>query len=227
MRQVDRQFSWSDPTGDDPAPDPRRRRFTRRAHDARATCRGVGVRRPPWTAAAGRARHASFAATTTPCSCAPVTAACGSARSAPTERVKLPAALALGHRARRTCRRCCCRSTGRRTSAGRREISYRRHGDVGVLRFDFYNGAMSTGQCRRLTAALRHAAAAAHQGAGRSAAATCSPTASTSTSSTPRRRRRWRRGATSTPSTTCAGRSSPAPASSSSRRSAATPAPAA
>jgi putative two-component system protein, hydrogenase maturation factor HypX/HoxX len=41
--------------------------------------------------------------------------------------------------------------------AGRREISYRRHGDVGVLRIDFYNGAMSTGQCRRLRTALRGA----------------------------------------------------------------------
>jgi putative two-component system protein, hydrogenase maturation factor HypX/HoxX len=40
---------------------------------------------------------------------------------------------------------------------GRREIGYRRHGDVGVLSFDFYNGAMSTGQCRRLSTALRHA----------------------------------------------------------------------
>ena len=28
-----------------------------------------------------------------------------------------------------------------------------------MVSFDFYNGAMSTGQCRRLTAALRHAAA--------------------------------------------------------------------
>jgi putative two-component system protein, hydrogenase maturation factor HypX/HoxX len=41
---------------------------------------------------------------------------------------------------------------------GRREIAYRRHGDVGVLHLDFYNGAMSTGQCRRLKAALHHAA---------------------------------------------------------------------
>ena len=30
-------------------------------------------------------------------------------------------------------------------------------GPVGVLSFDFYNGAMSTGQCERLAAALRHA----------------------------------------------------------------------
>ena len=40
---------------------------------------------------------------------------------------------------------------------GWREISYRRHGDVGVVSFEFYNGAMSTSQCRRLTTALRHA----------------------------------------------------------------------
>jgi putative two-component system hydrogenase maturation factor HypX/HoxX len=40
----------------------------------------------------------------------------------------------------------------------RREITYREAGDVGVLGFDFYNGAMSTVQCHRLAAALRHAA---------------------------------------------------------------------
>jgi putative two-component system hydrogenase maturation factor HypX/HoxX len=42
---------------------------------------------------------------------------------------------------------------------GRREIRYRRDGDVGVLSVDFYNGAMSTGQCRRLASALRQAVA--------------------------------------------------------------------
>ncbi len=36
---------------------------------------------------------------------------------------------------------------------GWREVSYRRHGPVGVVSFEFYNGAMSTSQCRRLTAA--------------------------------------------------------------------------
>ena len=41
---------------------------------------------------------------------------------------------------------------------GPREISYRQDGAVGVVSFSFYNGAMSTGQCRRLAAALRHAA---------------------------------------------------------------------
>jgi putative two-component system protein, hydrogenase maturation factor HypX/HoxX len=40
---------------------------------------------------------------------------------------------------------------------GRRPLTYRRHGDVGVLGVDFYNGAMSTDHCRRFVAALRHA----------------------------------------------------------------------
>ena len=44
-------------------------------------------------------------------------------------------------------------------SGGRREIRYHRQGEVGVLSFTFYNGAMSTEQCRRLDAALRHATA--------------------------------------------------------------------
>jgi putative two-component system protein, hydrogenase maturation factor HypX/HoxX len=44
-------------------------------------------------------------------------------------------------------------------AAGHREISYWRMGDVGVLSFDFHNGAASTMQCQRLVAALRHAKA--------------------------------------------------------------------
>ena len=39
------------------------------------------------------------------------------------------------------------------------EISYREHGHVGYLEFSFPGGAMSTGQCRRLLAAYRHAQA--------------------------------------------------------------------
>ena len=38
-----------------------------------------------------------------------------------------------------------------------REIAYEEHAGVGYLRFDFYNGAMSTGQCRRLREAYAHA----------------------------------------------------------------------
>ena len=40
---------------------------------------------------------------------------------------------------------------------GYREITYHRAGAVGVVSFDFYNGAMSTQQCRRLERALEHA----------------------------------------------------------------------
>jgi putative two-component system hydrogenase maturation factor HypX/HoxX len=45
---------------------------------------------------------------------------------------------------------------GRRTY---QEVSYRESGDVGYLEFSFPGGAMSTGQCRRLLAAYRHAQA--------------------------------------------------------------------
>ena len=38
-----------------------------------------------------------------------------------------------------------------------REIAYEEHADVGYLHFDFYNGAMSTEQCRRLREAYAHA----------------------------------------------------------------------
>ncbi|HUA04962.1 MAG TPA: hydrogenase maturation protein [Solirubrobacteraceae bacterium] len=40
-----------------------------------------------------------------------------------------------------------------------REIAYTEHGDVGYLRFAFYNGAMSTDQCLRLREAYAHARA--------------------------------------------------------------------
>ena len=45
---------------------------------------------------------------------------------------------------------------GRRTY---RQISYRESGEVGYLEFSFPGGAMSTGQCRSLLAAYRHAQA--------------------------------------------------------------------
>ncbi len=38
-----------------------------------------------------------------------------------------------------------------------RELRYEEAGEVGVLHFAFHNGAMSTAQCQRLLAALRHA----------------------------------------------------------------------
>ncbi|MGY4976816.1 hydrogenase maturation protein [Streptomyces sp. 900105755] len=39
------------------------------------------------------------------------------------------------------------------------DISYRQHGDVGLVSFSFPGGAMSTGHCRRLLAAYRYALA--------------------------------------------------------------------
>ena len=45
------------------------------------------------------------------------------------------------------------------SAAGYREISYREVGDVGYLRFNFYNGAMSTAQIERLLAAYKTACA--------------------------------------------------------------------
>ena len=65
--------------------------------------------------------------------------------------VKLPATTALDGRLRGV------PEAG--DDAGFREISYHRDGPVGVLTFQFYNGAMSTDQCRRLHAALCHATA--------------------------------------------------------------------
>jgi putative two-component system hydrogenase maturation factor HypX/HoxX len=40
-----------------------------------------------------------------------------------------------------------------------REVTYRRSGPIGVVDFDFYNGAMSTAQCHRLAMVIRSAAA--------------------------------------------------------------------
>jgi putative two-component system protein, hydrogenase maturation factor HypX/HoxX len=111
-------------------------------------------------------------------------------------------------------------------AVGRLEISHRRDGELGVLSFDFYNGAMSTGQCRRLAAAVRHAATQATKVLViRGGDVFSNGIHLNVIDAAPHRP--WRRGATSTRSTTCAGRSSPAPTNSSSPRSAATPAPAA
>ncbi|KAB8189016.1 formyl transferase [Nonomuraea phyllanthi] len=62
--------------------------------------------------------------------------------------VKLPAASALGDLV-----------AGAPERPGYSEITYDRSDGVGVVSFDFYNGAMSTDQCRRLASALRYAVA--------------------------------------------------------------------
>ncbi|MEV0617482.1 enoyl-CoA hydratase-related protein [Nonomuraea sp. NPDC050404] len=61
--------------------------------------------------------------------------------------IKLPATMALGELVAEVPQR-----------SGYSEITYDRSEGVGVVSFDFYNGAMSTEQCRRLSSALRYAA---------------------------------------------------------------------
>jgi putative two-component system protein, hydrogenase maturation factor HypX/HoxX len=69
----------------------------------------------------------------------------------PSKTVKLPAASVLNGQAPP--------ATHHRPTHQHRypAVHYRRSHDVGWLSFDFYNGAMSTRQCRRLLAAIRHA----------------------------------------------------------------------
>jgi putative two-component system protein, hydrogenase maturation factor HypX/HoxX len=62
--------------------------------------------------------------------------------------VKLPASMALGELV-----------AGVAERPGYSEITYDRSDGVGVVSFDFYNGAMSTDQCRRLASALKYAVA--------------------------------------------------------------------
>lgn len=71
---------------------------------------------------------------------------------------KLPAALAFAREAAALPERAVAIDAP--AEAGWREIRYEAHGEhVGVLHFPFYNGAMSTAQCRRLLDALRFALA--------------------------------------------------------------------
>ncbi|MGI5271845.1 enoyl-CoA hydratase-related protein [Nonomuraea sp. CA-218870] len=60
--------------------------------------------------------------------------------------VKLPAAMVLGERLE-----------GVPERPGYGEVTYDRGEGVGVVGFDFYDGVMSTGQCRRLASVLRYA----------------------------------------------------------------------
>jgi putative two-component system hydrogenase maturation factor HypX/HoxX len=75
-------------------------------------------------------------------------------------RGKLPTVTALGSRVAHLPRRHepVPGRPGAPSWSGYREIGYDRVGPVGVVSFDFHNGAMSTSQCERLGAALRYAA---------------------------------------------------------------------
>ncbi|MGK5680918.1 hydrogenase maturation protein [Actinoplanes sp. URMC 104] len=73
--------------------------------------------------------------------------------------LKLPATTLLGARLRDVPHSPLPVGVEPEAPAAYRQVRYRRTGRIGWLAFDFYNGAMAPGHCRRLLAALRHAAA--------------------------------------------------------------------
>jgi putative two-component system protein, hydrogenase maturation factor HypX/HoxX len=154
VRQADRSFSWGDPTGHI------LRRI--RAADGRPGVHTelAGVPVAVFDAHAGESSPGEPGTIAARCQGAVLVRTgdgalwIGHARrlapDAPGTTVKLPAALALGGLPEVP------RTAG---PPSVREIGYRRVGKVGLVRFEFYNGAMGTAQCRRLAAAVRHAAA--------------------------------------------------------------------
>ena len=83
----------------------------------------------------------------------------GHLRAAGPGGIKLPATTLLGRRLRDVPHSPVAPGSEPDAAHAYRQIRYRRIGGVGWLAFDFYNGAMSAGCCRRLLAAVRHAAA--------------------------------------------------------------------
>jgi putative two-component system hydrogenase maturation factor HypX/HoxX len=151
MRQSDRQFSWNEPT----ASIVRRIRAADGAPGIRATINGTAVSvfdahpGPTLSGKPGTVLQRSRGAVLVGTGDGSVWI--GHLKVRDRGQPKLPATLALagqlGHVPEVT------------DPVGYQEISYFRTGPVGVLSFDFYNGAMSTGQCERLAAAVRQAAA--------------------------------------------------------------------
>jgi putative two-component system hydrogenase maturation factor HypX/HoxX len=73
--------------------------------------------------------------------------------------IKLPATTLLGARLRGVPHSPLPAGSEPESPGAYRQIRYRRTGPIGWLAFDFYNGAMAPGHCRRLLAGLRHATA--------------------------------------------------------------------
>lgn len=151
MHQADRAFSWGDPT----AHVVRRIRAADGSPGVRATINGTAVSvydAHPGPALSGkpgtilqRSQGAVLVGT------GDGSVWIGHVKLRDRDLPKLPATMALGG---------LLENVPEVTDpAGYQEISYFRTGPVGVLTFDFYNGAMSTGQCERLAGAVRRAAA--------------------------------------------------------------------
>jgi putative two-component system protein, hydrogenase maturation factor HypX/HoxX len=162
MTQAERAFSWSDPT----AHVLRRIRAADGSPGVRTQLAGLPVSvfdaRPaaPGAVPAGEPgsivlrRHGAVLVRT-----GDGAVWVGQARPVPGHsgpRVKLPAAMLLGDRIADVPE---ALEPLEADGDAHREISYHRTGPVGVLSFDFYNGAASTNQCHRLAAAVRTASA--------------------------------------------------------------------
>jgi putative two-component system protein, hydrogenase maturation factor HypX/HoxX len=151
MRQQDREFRWSDPT----AAIVRRVRAADGAPGVRATINGIAVSvfdahpGPALTGHPGTVLQRSRGALLVRTGDGSVWL--GHLKVRGRDQPKLPATVALAGQLGQL--------PEVTDPVGYQEISYFRTGPVGVLGFDFYNGAMSTGQCERLVAAVRHAAA--------------------------------------------------------------------
>ena len=168
MTQADRAFCWSDPTAHvlrriraaDGAPGVRTELAglpvsVFDAHDGAGHLAGAPTTAPPGPPGSIALRRHGAVLVRTGDGAVWV----GQARPAPVRpgpRVKLPAAAVLGERVADV-PEVIAPLVG--DDPGFREITYRRVGDVGVLSFDFYNGAASTAQCHRLASALRFASA--------------------------------------------------------------------
>ncbi|WP_252435250.1 enoyl-CoA hydratase-related protein [Pseudonocardia humida] len=167
MTQVERAFSWEDPTADVL----RRIRAADGFPGVRTTLAGLDVsvydaHPDPHYGAAPRVRPGEISL----CQNGAVLVHTGDGAlwvghvrvrgGGSTPSVKLPATTALGARVAHLPRRHepFPGRPGQSSWSGYREIGYDRVGPVGVVSFDFHNGAMSTAQCERLTAALRYAA---------------------------------------------------------------------
>ncbi len=159
MRQADRAFDWSDPTetimrrirAADGSPGVRTEVAGLSAYACDAHPGPVRQARPGTLL--GRRQGAVLVAT------GDGSLWVGHLRPAAEGGIKIPATTALGERLRGVADSPVQAFAEPETPNAYRQIRYRRTDAIGWLTFDFYNGAMAPGHCRRLLTALRHAIA--------------------------------------------------------------------